>query len=158
MSLDNSTTQYPLPGDLQSRVENAQNLVTSLEAEEVRLSKLVNSYKLEINAIHTDMKSLELKVSGLRKEKTDLESNISDLNKEVASVTKEVIDARSELQVAKYDKEDVMMVVKSQHAELDKREAGIQNAEKDVTDRAAALTQKELKHQQKVDRLLAVIN
>lgn len=158
MSLDNSTIQHPLPGDLQSRVENALNLVTSLEAEHARFEKLIGTQKASINSNHAEIKSSEMRISALKKEKLDLESSVFDMGKELADVTKQITEAKLDLQAAKYDREDVMMIVKSQHAELDKRELATQSAEKDITDRAYALSQKELKHQQKVDRLLAALN
>lgn len=157
MSLDNATIQHPLPGDLQSRVENALNLVTSLEAEHARLYKLISSQKSDINTNHEEVKSLETRIARL---KVEADQSGEELIAHTSSVdTRKRELAELELKIAEAIKEKQIVADQIAQAErdLDFRKHSVEALEGDVTERESILHAKEVAHEKKVAKLLEAL-
>lgn len=157
MGLDNSTIQHPLPGDLQSRVENALDLVTSLETEHARLIKLVGVKTGELQNIHNEYKEIESKIKDANDILTKLRSTITSQNEKLDKVTHSVGDANHELEEAQRQKTEILNEVKEAQAALDKREVYIAQVEAELINRVKDHTDKEVKHNAKVKRLLEAL-
>lgn len=157
MSLDNSSIHHPLPGDLQARVENALNLLTSLEAEEVRLVKVRNLETQKINALHEEKKSLEKQIETLKGEVIDLAKSIEDgktilgdFETKISIANNELADINSEVESAN----DQLTLKKGEAA---KRENDSIVFENSIIERHRQLEEKELAHQAKVEKLKRAI-
>lgn len=153
MSLDNSSIQHPLPGDLQARVENALNLVTSLEAEQARLAKMCGVETQKINALHEEKKYLESQILSL---KAEIESIIQERDKKREDI-KALQNQRNMLEDELEDLEKGSSSLKAEsegiNKSLDSREKDIAKKEADIIKRQASLEKKESDHGAKVERL-----
>ena len=157
MALDNSTIQNPLPGDLQARVENALNLITSLEAEEVRLTKFITGKKQNIYDLHEEEKATLAKLQSLKKEIPDLENTVAitkgilnEMENHKALLTGDIEEATTNLLAITQEHE-------SKKTEIISLQKGHEEAEKDINERLANLREKEDAHESKVERLKKAI-
>lgn len=100
MSLDNNTIQNPLPGDLQARVENALNQVSSLELEIVRLDKLSQLKKSELQNIHNESKALEAGIQSATANKLALEKEVASASSKLNELQYAIKDVNHELEEA----------------------------------------------------------
>ena len=157
MSLDNSTIQTPLPGDLQARVENALNQVSTLELEANRLDKMVQVKKGELQNIHNEYKSIEnsLKTSQVELDKTNLE--LTKVSASLNQVQYSIKDANHELEQATKNKVEIEKYVEEIKADLVNRTNRVKEAEAEIEKRLTDLHDKETTHQTKVQRLLEAI-
>lgn len=157
MALDNSTIQHPLPGDLQARVENALNLVTSLEAEHARLEKMIGSQRQQINANHEEIKSCEGQLKTCHKSLDGILTNIDAANDKLNTLNYAIKDANHELEEANRQKIEITNFVAQQKSDLDARVAKVTELENGLNERIKAHTENESAHQKKVERLLEAI-
>lgn len=153
MSLDNSTIQHPLPGDLQARVENALNVVTQYEAEEARLKKLCVSYTQNINNSHDELKVTQDRIKELKLEIPALEDEVkiskdilNELENRKVLVNNEVTEATNELRSLEIELE-------AKKLDISNRENAIAKEEKDLEKREKTLAQSEEAHKVKVGKL-----
>lgn len=157
MGLDNATIQHPLPGDLQARVENALNLVTSLEAEHARLEKMIGSQRSTINANHAEIKELEDKVKVGAETLNKLTLTLTDKADELNSLQYSIKDANHELEEATTQKVATISFVEEQKKDLATRITRVTELEAEIEKRLSDLHDKESKHQSKVEKLLEAL-
>lgn len=153
MPLDNTNNLKPLPGDLQSRIENALNNVTLAEAEYGRLSKLCNLETQKIGALTEEKKSLEASILSL---KTNMEAMrndekvskdvLNDLDSKKALANNELMDTISKLERAESE-------LKSTILEKENHDVLMAAADKATTERLKKLNESEASHASKVERL-----
>lgn len=153
MSLDNSTIQHPIPGDLQARVENALNLVTSLEAEHARLVKFIGSAKGEINDLHTEKKSIESQIDVSKETLKGLHTEIESDQDTLRSVQSELIGVNQELEKAMDQKSDALKKVDEANKQLGTWQEWQDAKEDDLNKRHVALSEREAIHETRVARL-----
>lgn len=157
MPLNNETIQHPLPGNLQARVENALNLVTSLEAEQARLIKFNESQKSEINSNHAEIKSMEGKISNLKDEISKLEKQVESSSGELNTLFMGIKSAEEDLEKTIAHRKSVWEESVAREKDVQRRESAVEKLEEDVRKRLAVLTENEQKHQRKVEKLLEAI-
>lgn len=157
MALDNSTIQNPIPGDLQARVENALNLVTSLEAEHARLTKMCSNETQKINSLHEEKKSIESSVLSLKSNMEAMKGDetaskivLIDLEAKKTLATNELSEILSQLKIATQELES-KVIEKHNH------EDAMAIAESDMNERLGNLREKETAHELKVERLKKAI-
>lgn len=157
MSLNNDTIQHPLPGNLQSRVENALNLVTSLEAEAERLRKLIANYKSEVNAAHAEKKYIEELTA---KTKTDLETyqkQIQDANAALVHVHGNIQAANQELETAASIKAKTIQMVSDFNLDMEIRASAMKKSEDEIATMKSELLASKADHENRVERLKRAI-
>ena len=157
MSLDNSTIQHPLPGDLQARVENALNLVTTMEAEHARLEKMIGSQKAEINDNHVGIKESEKIIAKKYQESTHLAGEIEKATDKLNQLQYSIKSANHELEEAARQKTETANWVTQQKESFTERETILSIQEVELAKRKQQQTIKEDEHQKKVDRLLEAL-
>lgn len=155
--LNNDTIQYPLPGDLQSRVENAQNQVTTLEAEAHRLDKYVNGRKAEVMAIHNEYKDIEARIKSAKENLKTLSEDLNEKNEQFNRLSHAVSDRNHELEEATRQKVEIVQEIDRHTLELHKSKIAMDEAEKELVDRIKSHEQKETDHQKKVEKLLEAL-
>ncbi len=157
MSLDNNTIQNPLPGDLQARVENALNQVSSLELEITRLDKLSQLKKSELQNIHNEFKALEASIQSATANKLALDKEVATASSKLNELQYAIKDVNHELEEAAKLKKEVNSFVETQKKDLADRIKRVEELESEIDKRLAELHSKEVTHQSKVDKLLAAL-
>lgn len=155
--LDNSHIHEPLPGDLQARIENAQNQVTQLEAEESRLSRLINSKKGEYNSLHTEFKSKESLFSDLKKAFDHVNADFTKKTDELNRLNYAIKDANHELEEAKRQKIETVNEIAQKTKDLEIQIAQANANDEAIHARHLTLSEKEKAHEEKVNRLLEAL-
>lgn len=157
MGLDNSTIQHPLPGDLQARVENALNLVTSMEAEHARLEKMIGSQKAEINDNHVGIKETEKIIAKLHKDHEHINGEVEKATDKLNQLQYAIKSANHELEESARQKTETINWIAQQKELLAERENIVLEQESELAKRKQQQTVKEGEHQKKVDRLLEAL-
>ena len=124
--LNNNTPETPLPRDLQSRVENALNQVSVLEAECHRLGKLETTYKQNINALHEELKVTEFTIKSLKEQAPDLNHEINRLNTIINGLNSAVKDSNDLLLQVEGEIKEKISSLNSLNAEIKNKEKEIQ--------------------------------
>lgn len=153
MGLDNSTIQDPLPGDLQARVENALNSVTSAEAEYNRLTKFIVNQKSEINALHEDRKVTEATLKDFKSQLLTSQKELDQTNKTLDSVQHQVKDLEHEIAQATNQKQAILNEIDKVNNNLNERQKNVEDLEANLAERMRVLSDKETSHKIKVDKL-----
>ena len=153
----NQTPQAPLPDDIQSRIENAKNNITIMEAEYARLGKLSIELTAKINAQHAEVKSLEEVIASLSLKKESLITEVTDLGVKSAKVQSEIAERLAEVDSLRLEKEELIKVQNASLTELNERESQVKVHEDNINQREIDLIAKENAHLQKVEKLRQAI-
>jgi hypothetical protein len=160
MSIDNlgqSGQNIELPEDLRGHIENARNNVTLMEAEHIRLQKLVQECKDIVNQKHIEKTTLETNSFKLRQDIEDLINTITAKTVELQKIEEKVESAKKVFEDIKTESGNLATTNTQKSAELDKREADIQKYEGDVNNRIQILIKGEADHAAKVEKLKRAI-
>lgn len=157
MALDNATIQNPLPGNLQARVENALNLVTSLESEADRLRKFIANQKSEVNSIHAEQKYLSEQISSAKESVDTYKKQIQDANVALVEIHGKISSASKELEEAVSLKQQTLDIVTTKKSEYDAREADIQRRENIIAEDEREFLSQKAEHENRVERLKRAI-
>ena len=157
MPLDNNTIQNPLPGDLQARVENALNKVSSLELESTRLDKLLQFKKSELQNIHNEYKSIESNTISAKDDLKKINSEVQESSAKLEALQYSIKDANHELEEATKLKKELVNFIDTQKKDLAERVSRVEELEAEIDKRLQTLHEREVDHQSKVDKLLAAL-
>lgn len=157
MPIETPSSQHPLPGELQQRVENALNQVTMLQAEEARLTKLISQNTLIINNLHEEERACSSRIETLKSDIVDLEKDV-EVSKEILNqlesqktvTNNELAEVTTKLQVSANE-------LSSTQARIDSVLKNHKDAEDDISNRLGKLQDKEIAHELKVERLKKAI-
>lgn len=152
-TLNQSTPQTPLPDDLQSRIENARNNITIMEAEYARLLKLSSDLDAKIKIQHAESKELEAQAEALTAKKEALVTDVTNLEVRASLVNDQVKIANVELLGVKSETEQLKLTNNASLTALNEREAEVKKHEEDINRREIELIAKENAHLQKVEKL-----
>ena len=155
--LNNDTIQTPLPGDLQARVENALNLVTSLEAEHNRLQKMIGSQTQKINNNHEEIKSQEGKLKTLNSTNDGIMADIDKANSKLLELGYLIKDANHELEESTRKKIEIENDIVLKNDDLTRREQSVLEIENELQTRIEAHANDKQAHQKKVEKLLEAL-
>lgn len=118
-------TNVPLPDDVKSAVEAANNNVSLLNAESERISKLIRSFNKEIVS--------------LTEQESALKKNIEDLTLQVSSLSIQVSAKEDEKRILDYSIVDLNAQKDTINAEIQDKQTNVDLRLKDVADKEIAL-------------------
>ena len=156
-TLNQTGPQLPLPDDLQSRIENAQNNITIMEAEFKRLTKLSQDLTNDINAKHIVIKDLEESIDSLKIVDSTLNKAIQEKVNQNGFLGNDIDIKKSELAQIQEETKQLKEINEIAIAGINERETKLEEKEKEIAQRIADLLKKETAHSQKVERLLKAI-
>ena len=156
-TLNQTGPQLPLPDDLQSRIENAQNNITIMGAEFKRLTKLSQDLTNDINAKHIVIKDLEESIDSLKIVDSTLNKAIQEKVNQNGFLGHDIDIKKSELAQIQEETKQLKEINEIAIAGINERETKLEEKEKEIAQRIADLLKKETAHSQKVERLLKAI-
>lgn len=160
MSLNNigqAGENDPLPGSLQSRIENAMNRVEMMEAEARRLEKLTIKERSSLESIQTERASIENTIKTLKIDVKALESDIADKSDDLKKIETDIAKGNDVLQDLNRESDRVAKETELTKMRLQAKEKSISDQDTDLSRRTEILVNKEVEHKMKVTRLLEAL-
>lgn len=156
--LGQSTEDTSIPVGLQSRIDNARNNVTVLDAEATRLQKVVREETEVINKLAVDKHHLREEIEKLENRVTDTVTDLATKKTQQTLLNDEIDVARAKLLDITLESGVINAKQTAISAALDAREVAIKANEEDLNTRNIALTASEVRHNAKVEKLKAALD
>lgn len=146
---------------LEQKIEDEHNRLLSINNEQVRMLKLVESEKYEISELQGLKVNIKEELDTLKLNKKALEIEIANLHKEQEELVEGSADVRIEILNIKALIANELKLRDEKMTDLDVRKSLVENKEQEISDREKALVLGEIilkKNHEAIKELVAKLN